>query len=44
MEIVLLVVLFLVGTIGGAIQALRYLDRKQKPHSRPESSTDDSTK
>lgn len=39
-EIAVLVLLFLVGTVGGAYQALRYLDRRQQPrpkdHSPPE--------
>jgi hypothetical protein len=30
MEIALLIVLFLVGTVGGAMQALKYLDRRQQ--------------
>jgi uncharacterized protein YneF (UPF0154 family) len=29
MEIIVLVVLFLVGTVGGAVQAMRYLERRQ---------------
>lgn len=29
MEIALLVALFLVGTVGGAIQALRYVERRR---------------
>jgi hypothetical protein len=31
MEIVLLAVLFLVGTVASAVQALKYLDRKRLP-------------
>ena len=34
MEIAILVVLFLVGTIGGAMQALRYLDRRRDRHAK----------
>jgi uncharacterized protein YneF (UPF0154 family) len=30
MEIALIVVLFLVGTVGGAMQALKYLERRQR--------------
>lgn len=29
MEIAILIVLFLVGTVGGAIQALRYVERRR---------------
>lgn len=43
MEIVLLVILFLVGTVGGAIQALRYLERRQKPPPAAESRDDEHT-
>lgn len=31
MEIALLVFLFLVGSIGGALQALKYLERRNRP-------------
>jgi uncharacterized protein YneF (UPF0154 family) len=34
MEIALIVILFLVGTIGGAMQALKYLDRRRQDSSR----------
>jgi hypothetical protein len=31
MKIALLVVLFLIGSIGGAIQALKFVERRDKP-------------
>jgi hypothetical protein len=34
MKIALLVTLFLVGTIGSAMQALKYLDRRRLRHDR----------
>jgi len=42
MEIALVVFLFLIGTVGGAIQAMKYLERRNRPRgdakgpSRPE--------
>jgi uncharacterized protein YneF (UPF0154 family) len=38
MEIALIVVLFLVGTVGGAMQALKYLERRQRARPRREQS------
>lgn len=35
MEIALLVILFLVGTVGGAMQALKYLERRNTPPQAP---------
>lgn len=31
MEIAIIVILFLIGSIGGAIQALKYVERRRKP-------------
>jgi hypothetical protein len=31
MEIAILVVLFLIGTVGAAVQALRYFERRYRP-------------
>ncbi|MDJ0741258.1 MAG: hypothetical protein QNJ91_16195 [Gammaproteobacteria bacterium] len=39
MEIVILALLFVVGTIAGAVQAMRYLDRRRGPS--PAADTDD---
>ena len=36
MEIALLVFLFLVGTVGGAIQAMKYLERRNRPRKGPD--------
>jgi uncharacterized protein YneF (UPF0154 family) len=41
MEIALIVVLFLVGTVGGAMQALKYLERRQRERPRVEQSPGD---
>ena len=30
MEIALIIILFLVGTVGGAIQALKYVERRRQ--------------
>jgi len=34
MEIALLVFLFLIGTVGGAIQAMKHLERRRRPSGR----------
>ena len=34
MEIAIIVVLFLIGSIGGAIQALKYVERRRKPQGK----------
>ncbi len=41
MEIAILVILFLIGTIGAAIQALRYVERQQKRDRTPSRPNDD---
>jgi glycerol-3-phosphate acyltransferase PlsY len=38
MKIALLVVLFLIGSIGGAIQALKYVERRDARATRTDSS------
>ena len=38
MEIALIVILFLVGTVGGAMQALKYVERRRKAQSQGKSS------
>lgn len=34
MEIALIIILFLVGTVGGAIQALKYVERRRQHESK----------
>jgi hypothetical protein len=34
MEIAIIVILFLIGSIGGAIQALKYVERRRKPQDK----------
>ncbi len=36
MEIAILVILFLIGTVGAAVQALRYVERQQKRKRSPD--------
>ena len=34
MEIALIIILFLIGTVGGAIQALKYVERRRQRESK----------
>jgi len=34
MEIAIIVILFLVGTVGGAMQALKYVERRRRTQSK----------
>jgi len=43
MEIALLVILFLIGTVGGAMQALKYLDRRRQDKQRQDRPRRDSS-
>jgi len=36
MEIAIIVILFLIGSVGGAIQALKYVERRLKPQGKSE--------
>ena len=38
MEIALIVILFLIGSVGGAIQALKYVERRRREQLERESS------
>jgi hypothetical protein len=43
MEIAIIVILFLVGSVGGAIQALKYLERRRPDSEKNSRPRDDST-
>jgi len=36
MEIAIIVILFLIGTVGGAMQALKYVERRRKRQGQDE--------
>ena len=40
MEIAIIVILFLIGSIGGAMQALKYIERRRKSQDRDRGSDD----
>ena len=42
MEIALVVILFLIGSVGGAMQALKYVERRRKEQDKGQSSDDSS--
>ena len=41
MEIAILIALFLIGTVGAAVQALRYVERRHKPRGSASTPHDD---
>ena len=41
MEIAILIALFLIGTVGAAVQALRYVERRQRRTRKPSTPRDE---